>query len=82
MPLFFYLCSCGLSSSKFFRVVASAPLGITCKCGLEMKKQLKGPSNNSVIIVDNVIQSKATEVDLAVVASNEENSTKDFREKP
>ena len=81
MPLIFYLCSCGLSSSKFFRVAPKAPSGISCKCGLEMKKQLKGPSNNSTVIVDNGVQSRAVEVDLAVVADNELNSTKDFREK-
>jgi hypothetical protein len=46
-----------------------------------MKKQLSAPSSTSVITVDNGHQAKAVEVNLEVVKSNEENSTKDFREK-
>jgi hypothetical protein len=62
--------------------VSLAPSGFICECGLEMKKQLSAPSNSSKVVVDNGVQSRAVEVDLAVVADNETNSTKDFREKP
>ena len=57
-------------------------MGLPCVCGGEFKKQLSAPTNSSKIVVDNGVQAKATEVDLNVVQSNIENSTRDFREKP
>ncbi len=81
MPLLNYLCPCNKSVSKFWRVVKEAPSRIVCECGLEMKKQLSAPSNSSKVVVDNGVQSKSVEVDLAVVADNEANSIRDFREK-
>lgn len=81
MPLLYYLCTCGLNASKFYRQAKDAPTAMICICGKEYKKQLSAPSNSSKIIIDNGFQAKAVEVDLAVIASNQENSTKDFREK-
>jgi hypothetical protein len=64
-------------------VAVDAPKNLECprKCEVGMKKQLSAPSSTSVITVDNGHQAKAVEVNLEVVKSNEENSTKDFREK-
>jgi hypothetical protein len=81
MPLIHYLCSCGLQVSKFYRNAKEAPVGLTCVCGNEYKKQLSAPSSKSVLTIDNGVQAKSVEVDLAVVESNIINSTKDFREK-
>lgn len=78
MPLIYYLCKCGNSARKFYRVSKEALGGIPCSCGLEMKKQLSPPSNSSKIVVDNGVMAKGVEVDLSVVESNKENSTKDF----
>jgi len=58
-----------------------APSSLPCECGGEFKKQLSAPSNASKIIVDNGVMSKAVEVDLEIIKSNEENSVRDFREK-
>lgn len=82
MPLLYYLCSCGLHVSKFYRIAKEAPIGLTCVCGGEYKKQLSAPSSKSVITIDNGVQAKSVEVNLETIASNEENSTRDFREKP
>ena len=81
MPLLSYLCSCGLRISKFYRSAKDAPVGLTCACGGEYKKQLSAPSSKSVITIDNGFQAKSVEVNLETIKSNEENSTKDFREK-
>lgn len=81
MPLICYLCTCKKSVSKFWRVAKEAPSKIICACGLEMSKQLSAPSNASKIVIDNGVQSRQVEVDLNIIKSNEENSTKDFREK-
>ena len=78
MPLIRYLCSCSKNVSKFFRVIKDVPSQIPCECGLEMKKQLSAPGNASKIVVDNGVQAKSVEVDLNVIQSNLENSTKDF----
>jgi len=82
MPLICYLCSCKKTVSKFYRVAKDALPGIICECGLEMKKQLSAPSNKSVLTIDNGVQAKAVEVNLATIESNLENSSKDFSEKP
>ena len=79
MPLIYYVCKCGKGSSKFFKLAKEAPSTITCDCGLEFKKQLSSPSSASKIVIDNGLMAKAIEIDLDVVKSNEENSTKDFR---
>jgi hypothetical protein len=79
MPLISYLCSCKKGTSKFFR--KEAPSSIPCECGLEMKRQLSAPSNKSVLTIDNGVMAKSVEVNLDTIKSNEENSTKDFREK-
>lgn len=81
MPLLSYLCECGKYKSKFYRVSKEAPSKLECECGKELKRQLSAPSNASKIVIDNGFQAKSVEVDLNVIASNEENSTKDFREK-
>jgi hypothetical protein len=67
--------------SKFYRQIASAPGGLICECGGEYKKQLSAPTNSSKIVLDNGVQAKAVEVDLNIIESNIENSTRDFREK-
>lgn len=82
MPLLFYLCDCGRKMSKFHRNAKDAPMGFTCICGDEYKRQLSSPSSKSVITIDNGIQAKSVEVNLETIESNEINSTKDFREKP
>ncbi len=81
MPLLYYLCSCGKNISKFYRVVKDAPPCIICECGNEYKKQLSSPSRQSVLTIDNGVQAKSVEVNLDTIKSNEENSTRDFREK-
>lgn len=58
-----------------------APSCLICECGNEYKKQLSAPSSKSVITIDNGVQAKSVEVNLDTIKSNEENSTKDFREK-
>lgn len=82
MPLLYYACSCGKNKSKFYRLAKDAPAGFICECGKEYKKQLSAPSSKSVITIDNGVQAKSVEVNLDTIKSNEENSTKDFREKP
>jgi len=81
MPLIRYLCSCEKSISKFFRSTKDVPGHVPCECGLEMKKQLSAPGNASKITVDNGVQAKSVEIDLNVIQSNLENSTKDFSKK-
>jgi hypothetical protein len=68
--------------SKFYRNAKEAPAALACACGEEYKKQLSAPNSKSVITIDNGVQSRAVEVNLDTIASNEANSTKDFREKP
>ena len=81
MPLLYYLCSCGLHTSKFYRNAKEAPVGLICVCGSEYKKQLSAPSSKSVLTIDNGVQAKSVEVNLDTIESNQVNSTKDFREK-
>lgn len=81
MPLLYYLCDCGKNVSKFYRIAKDAPAELACVCGLAYKKQLSAPSSKSIITVDNGHQARAVEVNLDTIKSNEENSTKDFREK-
>ena len=81
MPLLHYLCSCGLQVSKFYRNAKEAPVKLICVCGGEYKRQLAAPSSKSTIVIDNGIQAKSVEVNLETIKSNEENSTRDFREK-
>lgn len=81
MPLLHYLCKCGLQLSKFYRNAKEAPIELTCVCGAGYKRQLSAPSSKSVLTIDNGFQAKAVEVNLETIASNEENSTRDFREK-
>lgn len=81
MPLIYYACKCGNTKSKFYRLGKDALSVISCDCGAELKKQLSGPSTASKITVDNGYQSKSVEVDLQIIKSIEENSTKEFREK-
>lgn len=80
MPLIHYLCKCGVGKTKFVRLAKDAPAGFPCDCGLEFKKQLSAPSNSSKITIDNGVQARSVEVDLNVIQSNLDNSTKDFRE--
>lgn len=81
MPLLYYLCSCGLHASKFYRIAKDAPAELACICGVGYKRQLSSPSSKSVLSIDNGVQSRAVEVNLDTINSNIENSTKDFREK-
>jgi len=81
MPLIYYICDCKESLSRFYRISKDIPSKIPCSCGLEMKRQLSGPSNASKIVIDNGIQAKSVEVDLEVIESNLENSDRNFREK-
>jgi uncharacterized Zn finger protein len=79
MPLIYYLCECDHFVSKFHRQVKDIPAFVLCaKCGKEAKKQLKAPNSTSVVIVDNGLQSRAVEVNMEVVESIQERSTKDF----
>ena len=78
MPLISYLCQCGKKQSKFYRMSKDATSYRPCECGLDAKRQLSSPSNASIITVDNGVQSKAVEVNLEVIKSIEQNSTKDF----
>jgi hypothetical protein len=82
MPLISYLCSCKRVLSKFYRWRNDSPSSIVCECGGEFKRQLSAPSNKSVLTIDNGVMAKSVEVNLETIKSNEENSTKDFREKP
>jgi hypothetical protein len=81
MPLIYYACKCGNSRSKFYRLGKDALSVIDCECGDKLKKQLSAPSNASKVTIDNGHMAKQVEVDLEMVKSIEENSTKDFREK-
>lgn len=81
MPLIYYQCECKHSFSKFVRRPKDALTEVVCKCGKNAKKQLKGPSSNSIVVVDNGFQARATEVDLELVEDIEARSTKDFKEK-
>ena len=51
------------------------------KCGKQSKKQLKGPSSKSIVVIDNGVQARATEVDMEMVEDIEARSTKDFKDK-
>lgn len=80
MPLFNYLCECKESVKKFYRQAKDAPSIVPCKCGKESKRILSVPSNASIVVVDNGLQAKRTEVNLEIVESIKERSTKDFHE--
>lgn len=82
MPLIHYQCECSYSTSKFVRHPKDALTEVVCKkCGKNAKKQLKGPSSKSIVVVDNGVQARATEVDMELVEDIEARSTKDFKEK-
>lgn len=82
MPLIHYLCKCGNSLSKFFRKTKEANFELTCdKCGEQLKKQLSPPNSSSVVIVDNGLQARATEVNLEIVKDIENRNTKDLKNK-
>lgn len=51
------------------------------KCGKQAKKQLKAPASRSIVVVDNGVQARATEVNMELVEDIEARSTKDFGEK-
>ena len=79
MPLINYICECKNSEKKFFRRAKDAPAFFVCKkCGLNAKKSLSSPSSSSIVSIDNGVQAKSVEVNLEVVALNEERSTKDY----
>jgi hypothetical protein len=79
MPLISYVCDCGDSTKKFYRDPKQAVAHPCSKCGREMKRQLSAPSAKSITVIDNGFQAKRTEVDLEIVKSIEERSTKDFK---
>lgn len=82
MPLIHYSCKCGNSLSKFFRKPKEANSEFICdKCGEKLTKQLSPPNSSSVVIVDNGLQARSTEVNLEVVKDIENRSTKDFKNK-
>jgi len=81
MPLIHYLCGCNHSVKKFHRQVTDIPACVVCeKCGKQAKKMLSAPSSASKITVDNGVQARAVEINLEVIESNKERSTKDYRE--
>lgn len=81
MPLINYLCECKNSKSKFYRQPKDAAVFIICdKCGKDMKKCLRSPSNSSKISIDNGFQAKAVEVDPDVVEIFQKRSEKDYRQ--
>jgi hypothetical protein len=81
MPLISYLCKCGKSMSKFFRNSKDAYARLSCDCGEDYVRQLSAPSQASIVTIDNGVQAKAVEVNLEVITSNIESSTKDYRTK-
>ncbi len=82
MPLIHYQCECSYSTTKFFRHPKDATADVVCKkCGKKAKKQLKGPSSKSIVVVDNGIQARETEVNLELVEDIADRSNKDFKEK-
>ncbi len=82
MPLLNYQCSsCKKGVSKFYKTSKDAPSALACECGGESKRKLSAPGSASVVTIDNGVMSRAVDVNLEVIASNLENSTKDFREK-
>jgi len=82
MPLISYICEDQHSSGSFFRHRKDITPETTCKkCGKIAKRQLKGPASRSILVVDNGIQGRATEVDMEMVEDIETRSIKDFKEK-
>lgn len=78
MPLIRYNCSCKKNISKFFRAVRDVPPVLLCECGLEAKRQFSSPNTANIVTIDNGVMAKALDINLEVIKSNEEDSTKDF----
>lgn len=66
---------------KFYRQAKDAPSCNVCtKCSKDAKRILSAPNSTSVTVVDNGVQARSTEVNLEIVESIKERSTKDYRE--
>lgn len=83
MPLIYYQCEYGHSVSKFHRQAKDAPAFVSCAkpdCDKQAKKQLKAPSSESKVVVDNGFQARAVEVNPDIIEINQERSNKNYRE--
>jgi hypothetical protein len=81
MPIIAYTCECGLVMKKFYRKAKEVPSCKICTgCGKESKRSLSAPNSTSITVVDNGVQARSTEVNLEIVESIKDRSTKDFRE--
>ncbi len=81
MPIIVYRCNKLHTTKKFFRGVKDLPPSILCKCGEEANRTLSGPVMQSIVSMDNGVQSRAVNVDIKMVEAIQENSTKDFTKK-
>lgn len=84
MPLIRYICECGISKGKFYRVGADAPALFPCECSKDMKKILSGPSSESKVVIDNGVQARKVEINLDVMKDNQNKARfkEKMREKP
>lgn len=78
MPIIAYACEDKHVSKKYHRQAKEAPVSLTCECGKVSKRQLSMPSSASKVTIDNGFQSRAVEVNMDVIESNKERSTKDY----
>ena len=80
MPIIHYLCECSFLQAKFFRTPKEIPSIFPCtNCQKSAKRILKAPASTSVVTVDNGVQARKVDVNLDIVESIQERSTKDFK---
>lgn len=66
---------------KFYRQAKEAPSCNVCtNCSKDAKRTLSAPNSTSVVTIDNGVQARSTEVNLEIIESIKERSTKDYRE--
>lgn len=73
-----YLCTkCGYTPKKVLRPKKNVPKEIECpECGETAKRKLGAPGSVSKTVVDNGLQTRATEVSLEIIESVRERSSK------
>lgn len=82
MPRINYKCTCGHEKKKFFSTAKKVTDAIECEeCGAEMKRTLSGPTQRSKMVVDNGVQSKATELDREIVEIIEDREQADLKKR-
>jgi hypothetical protein len=82
MPRIPYLCSsCSTTKKKFYKSPKDVKKTIECECGGELVRQLSSPSQRSKMVVDNGVQTRATELDRDIVEIIEDREKSDLKKR-